>query len=252
MLMYLFFFSSSVLNAATLLSALDFESGVLKKAACSGNCPTDSSALKTAGRFSAQFSLTRAMPTSFRTEAVLKQHGSFEKGKEYWVGFDYYHHNWDKDREEEIGPFQIHGKASDWSFECTRNRYAPFHMVTKNGQETFMTYGNNVMWSGSVVKNQWQRIIFHFKLSAGSDGFIEAWKDGVKLGRVNGQNDQALDSCGRPTRSSYLKIGVYKGVWRPGKRETDVNRRDLFIDSLKIAEGSNGYFLVDQTSFVFF
>ena len=43
-----------------------------------------------------------------------------------------------------------------------------------------------------IGKQQWLSIRIHFRISTGSDGFIEAWENGGKLGRVNGRNSAGI------------------------------------------------------------
>jgi hypothetical protein len=70
------------------------------------------------------------------------------------------------------------------------------------------------------------------------------WKDGKKLFRVDGPNSPKADGCGKTVGAPYFKMGVYKWVWRAGKKATNSSRRQLFIDNLKMAIGPNGYSLV--------
>jgi len=244
-----FFFVSFPLNAATLIINNGYESGDLGLSKCSGNCPTVSTAQKKNGKYSAAFTLTRKMKTVFRTEATIRQKGKFDFGKEYWLGLDYLYKDWATDPGSEMAPFQIHSKPGSWHTDCrlhSAHGTAPFYMHTQAGKAGFRTYGGKILWMGAIQKNQWLNIVVHFKLSAGSDGFVEAWKDGVKLGRVNGPNSPKNDNCGKPMRSPFFKMGIYKSEWK--YHATTATRRQLFIDNLRIAEGANGYSLVSSNS----
>ena len=243
-----FFFANFPLNAATLGINNGFESGALGLSKCSGNCPKVSTAQKKNGKYSADFTLTRKMKTGYRTEVTIPQKGNFDFGKEYWIGMDYLYKDWATDPEPEMAPFQVHSKPSAWTSKCrlhSAHNTAPFLMSSQSGKVSFLTYGRKKLWTGSIQKNQWLNIIVHFKISAGSDGFVEAWKDGVKLGRVNGPNSPKNDNCGKPMRSPFFKMGIYKSTWK--YRATVATRRQLFIDNLKIAEGSNGYSLISSS-----
>ena len=246
-----FFFTNPSLNAAALTTNNSFESGNLGGLSCSGNCPQVSTAQKKSGKYSGNFTLTRKMSTPYRTEAVLGDKGKFDFGKEYWFSFNYRYEDWAKDTSAEIAPFQIHTRPSKWESRCIKVRSAassaPFFMNTVNGQASFFTYKAKLLWRGAIQKKQWLNIVVHFKISHGNDGFIEAWKDGVKLGRVNGPNSAKSDNCGL-MRSPYFKMGVYKWDWKAGRKATASTRRQLFIDDLKIATGSNGSSLVSSTS----
>ena len=247
----LFIFTLSPLNAATIIFNKDFESGGLSGLKCSGNCPTITASPVANGKYSGNFTLTRNMPTSYRTEAVLTKNGFFDYGKEYWIGFDYRYKDWKKDSDADFAPFQIHTRSSDYSKECQITpaySTAPFFMVTHNGEARFVTYPGKILWRAPLQSNQWLNIIVRFRISTGSDGFIEVWKDGVKLGRVDGANGPKFDLCGKPMRTPYLKMGVYKWTWKNDAKTTEASRRQLFIDNFRIAEGSNGASLVGSGS----
>jgi hypothetical protein len=253
-----FYFGNSPLSAATLTYSNGFESG-MAGVRCSGNCPQVTTALKKSGKYSGNFSLTRKMSNPYRTEVVLnKKDGKFQLGKEYWLGLDYRYEDWAKDRNGESAPFQIHTAPSDWSNKkCTirtasgsiaARATAPIFMSSKNGQVEIVTYGAKVRWTGPLQLKQWLNIVAHFRISSGNDGFIEMWKDGKKLFRVDGPNSPKADGCGKTVGAPYFKMGVYKWVWRAGKKATDSSRRQLFIDNLKMAIGPDGYSLVSLHS----
>ena len=230
-----FSFTCTSLSAATTIVSKSFESGNLNGFTCSGNCPA------VAGKI-AKFSLTRNMETSYRTEVKLSdKKGHFDFGKEYWINLDYININYAVDSDSEVGPFQLHVRSSDWSKECSlgsASDTAPFHWRIMKGEALFMTYGNTPLWRGPIERKKWINIRVHFKISSGNDGFIELWKDGVKLGRVNGANSPTHDTCGKPMKTPYFKMGIYKYKWKT--ENTNVTRRELWIDNLKIIEGSDG------------
>ncbi|MEE9355054.1 MAG: heparin lyase I family protein [Methylococcaceae bacterium] len=245
---FFFCFTHFPINAATLKVENGFESSSLDGFRCSGNCLTIATSPTKEGSYSGDFVLTRNMPTSYRTEVVLTDRkGHFDFGKEYWVEFDYQYEDWVKDKSAEAAPMQIHTTPSDWA-NCTvrspsgstsARATAPVIMASKNNEVEIVTFGGKVRWKGPIEMQQWLNIKFHFKVSTGSDGFIEAWKDGAKLFRVDGPNSPQLDDCGKPLRAPYFKMGVYKWDWKEGRPTTESSRRQLFIDNLKIAEGSD-------------
>ncbi|MGR9117477.1 MAG: LamG-like jellyroll fold domain-containing protein, partial [Gammaproteobacteria bacterium] len=241
----IFFFTNSPLHAATMKVDNGFESGNLSGFACSGNCPSVVTSPVATPKYSGNFDLTRNMTTNYRTEVEGVQ--NFVFGQEYWFGFSYRYEDWAKDSDAEIAPFQIHTRPSSWNGCNLGNAVgtAPFLMMSQNDEVQFRTYGSKIMWRGAVQKKQWLGITVHFKISAGSDGFVEAWKDGVKLGRVDGPNSPKLDKCGEPMRDPYFKMGVYKWNWQ--RTATDSSRRQLFIDNLKIAQGTDAYSMVSST-----
>ncbi|MGR9088436.1 MAG: heparin lyase I family protein, partial [Gammaproteobacteria bacterium] len=242
----IFFFTHSPLQAAAMNVDNGFESGNLNGMTCSGNCPKVNTGAKLDGKYGGDFELTPGMSTNYRTEVEGIQYFSF--GQEYWFGFKYRYEDWVKDSSSEIAPFQIHDRPSSWDAACNSGSAvatAPFLMMSQNDQVQFRTYGGKVMWSAPIQKKQWLGIVVRFKISSGSDGFIEAWKDGVKLGRVDGANYPKLDKCGVPMRTPYFKMGVYKWDWK--RKATDSTRRQLFIDNLKIAQGTDAYSMVSST-----
>jgi hypothetical protein len=227
-------FSPSPLQAATVVNN-GFESGNLSGLVCSGNCPVVTTSPIRTGKYSGNFNLTRTMKTSYRTEAHLGNAGAFQFGKEYWVEFNYRYEDWEKDTDAEIAPFQIHATPSSWDASCNIGAAvskAPFLMVSQNDEVKFVTYGGKVLWRAALQKKQWLNMSVHFRISTGSDGFVEAWKDGIKIGRVNGLNSPKVDKCGKPMLAPYFKMGVYKWNW--SAFTTQSSRRQLIIDDLKV------------------
>lgn len=228
--------SHSPAQAATsVVVSNGFESGNLNGLTCSGNCPIVTTSPVRTGKYAGNFDLTPKMNTNYRTEAVLGSKGIFEFGKEYWVEFNYRYEDWAKDSDPEIAPFQIHAKASSWDAACNIGAAvstAPFLMTSSNDEVRFITYGYKVLWRAPIQKKRWLNMSVHFKISSGSDGFVEVWKDGVKIGMVKGANSPKTDKCGKPMKAPYFKMGVYKWNWK--RKVTQSSRRQLFIDDLKI------------------
>ena len=249
--LFLYFAISSV-NAATLKINNGFESGDIGVFKCHGNCPKISTSQKKSGKYSANFILTPSMPTKYRSELLSHSRQRltyFKFGKEYWMSLDYRHEDWAKDSNPEIAPFQVHTTPSKWSNECRLGAAvstAPFLMVSQNDELKFNVYGGKDLGRWPIQKKKWQNITVHFKISTGSDGFVEAWKNGIKLGRSNGANSPVNDKCGKPMKETFFNAGIYKWDWR--RKSTGSTRRQLFIDNIKIAEGSNGYSLVNSAS----
>ena len=248
-----FYFVNSPLNAATLKVDNGFESGDLGSFRCSGNCPTVSTSHKKSGNYSGKFSLTKQMKTSYRTEVTLSKKHVFQFGKEYWMSLDYRYEDWKKDFSQEASPFQIHTTPSTYTKGCPIENSAilfPF-WITSGGvkdEVVFNTHKGRVLWKGPLERKKWLNMVVHFKISPNNDGFVEAWKDGVKIGRVDGPNSYKKDYCGN-IRPPYLQMGIYKYDWRSknSHRRSDSTRRELWIDNFKLAEGSNGYSLVSSS-----
>ncbi len=225
-------------DLGTLIFSNGFESGDLEDWRCSGNCPSVVNSPVFDGSYAGNFVLTRDLPTSYRTEVVVNEGLQFAFGQEYCITMVYRYEDWAVDSDAECGPFQIHTTPSSWDDpDCgTGSAYstAPFLMFAQNDLAKFITYGGNILWEGPLEKQQWLTIKVHFRISTGSDGFIEFWKDGVKLGRVEGRNNAGVDGCGEPQREPYFKMGVYKWNWKVERPATDTTRRQLYIDKVKV------------------
>ena len=194
------------------------------------------------GSYAANFDLINGYPASteqYRAEAWFSDSkGNFAFEKEYWFSFNYRYEDWAIDSNAEIAPFQIHTRPSQWTSNCQFNNavgYAPFLMLSQNDEVRFYTYPGKISWRAKIQKQKWQTITVHFKISTGSTGFIEAWKDSVKLFRVDGANSPKTDACGGLMREPFFNMGIYKWDWK--RKITDSKRRQLFIDDLKIAQG---------------
>lgn len=241
--------------AADLTFANGFETGDVVAFSPSGNSPTATTANVKSGKYAGSFELTRRMPTSYRTEVVIPGGGAansgpgdFIYGNEYWLGFSYRYEDWARDTDMESAPFQVHLRPSAWGAQFQLGAAystAPFLMVVKDNEARFVTNGGKTLWSAPVQLKRWLNLIVHFRISSGSDGFIEVWKDGVKMGRVDGKNSAAADAAGKPLRPAYLKLGIYKWNWKEGRPDTQSQRRHLLIDDIKIATGPDGYAVVD-------
>ena len=77
---------------------------------------------------------------------------------------------------------------------------------------------------GPVIRDTWDKLVFHFIHSYGSDGLIEVWRNGTKILTHTGGNmyDTVLPAW---------KIGVYKAGWNTGT--TDTTKRIFYMDNLK-------------------
>ena len=212
-----------------------FESGDIKGWRCSGNCPEASAAQVAEGKYAGHFVLTPDMPTNYRTEAVIDGPLHFAFGKTYRVELSYRYEDWAKDSLAESAPLQVHTTPSSWDAACNLGSAystAPFLIVSKNDELSFVTYGGKVLWTGPVVKNRWRRIAVTFRMSMAADGFVEFAIDGVRLGRRDGVNSPKVDKCGGAMREPYLKIGVYKWDWKRLVKEA--KRRELFVDAVRV------------------
>jgi len=237
------------LNAAELIYQNDFEKGDLSGFKTSGNAPTVTNSPVVNGKFAGNFDLTRSMATPYRTEVtVAGDAGRFQWSTEYWVGFSFRLEEWEDDKDMEIAPFQIHPTPADWNNLNPKGESqistGPVMMAVNAGEMRVYTYGGKIGWRAPVVKGKWLRMTLHYIPSYSTDGLVEMWRDGEKILSVSGPNAKELGHDGKPMRPPYWKMGVYKWDWKEGKPATDTTRRQLFIDDLKIAKGSDGRELV--------
>ncbi len=208
-----------------------------------GNCPELSSEQSADGSLSMSFDLQYEEGKDRFREEVYAKKGEYENGKEYWFSFDYRYENWENDKNGESAPFQVHSRPSSWGGGCNLGAAystAPFIMYSAEGQVRFVTYGGNVLWTGPIEKNKWLNIKVHFKISTDSDGFIEAWYNGQRIGRVDGPTGPKLDKCNKPMRGPYLNLGIYKWDWKAEREATDSTERQIYIDNLQFGTGSIG------------
>jgi hypothetical protein len=88
---------------------------------------------------------------------------------------------------------------------------------------------------------QWQDFIFKFRLSTKGDGYFTVWHNGKQVASGSGLvNVNWKDSCGNPIPKTYSNgphVGIYGGA-------NDAGPKTLYMDSLKVAEGTNAYALV--------
>ncbi len=239
---------STIAVQAQIIYENDFEEENFDGLLLRNNLPTISN-LSKSGKKSARFyleHLTKAQESNSskrkRTEvALLHRKGNFDFGKEYWISFDYRKENWKNDNNSEIGPFQIHTQNQDeTNKDClvpgrtSAVSNSPFLTITNNGVTSFFVYGKK-QWTWPVQEKEWINLTIHFVISYNNDGFVELWKDDVRLGRVDGVNSQKEDNCGL-MKPPYFKMGIYKWDWQLDT-PTDSNSRELYIDSFKIGKG---------------
>jgi hypothetical protein len=248
----LFAFLFLCVSQAPLQAAVQFETGLesgsltgLRPHLNGGTVAVTTSPVAT-GKYAGKYDLIRDNSKgNYRAETnVDNGKGVLAFNTEYWLSMDYIYKDWVKDRSPEVGPFQIHRVPSAWKAGCGGERsafsVAPFLMFTQNDVEKIITKGGVTSWSGPVIKNQWQNVIFHFKITWDKSGYVEAWKGGKKLFRRDGQLHVQYDDCGKPFLSPTFNMGVYKWDWKLGSNQvSNSNRRTLHIDNLRISKGAS-------------
>jgi hypothetical protein len=82
---------------------------------------------------------------------------------------------------------------------------------------------------GNLVKDKWQRYVFHIVHSPGSTGLVEVWRNGVKIFTRKGANAYSFSSYDKPS----FKVGLYKWEWN-GTKTTDTRKRVIFFDNVRV------------------
>ena len=114
----------------------------------------------------------------------------------------------------------------------------PLALWTQNGQWRITRFGNKQTILGNYTKNKWTDFVFHVKWSTGSDGLIEAWKDGVKVLTFNGAT-----AISGTTYAPYMRTGLYKWPWNPTSSiVSTTTQRVLYVDDVRIGNASAGYY----------
>jgi hypothetical protein len=242
--------SHAPLQAATMQFETGFETGTLtglRQHVNGGTVAATTSPVAT-GKYAGKYDLIRDNTKgNYRAETFPDNDKNvLAFNTEYWFSMNYIRTSWAKDRSPEGAPFQIHRSPSQWKAGCggevSAYSVAPFFMYSKDDVEKIITYGGVVSWSGPVIKNQWQNIIFHFKITWDRTGYVEAWKDGKKLFRRDGVLHKQFDDCGKQFLGPTFHMGIYKWDWALGSKQvSDSSRRTLLIDNLRITKGASLY-----------
>jgi hypothetical protein len=83
---------------------------------------------------------------------------------------------------------------------------------------------------GVFEKDTWRAYVMHVKHSAGSDGLVELWRDGVKIVNRTGANMYAVTG---DYHNPKWKMGIYKSDWN-GTGTTQTTMRVLHFDDIKL------------------
>jgi hypothetical protein len=114
----------------------------------------------------------------------------------------------------------------------------PLSLWTQNGQWRITRFGNKQTIVGNYTKNKWTDFVFHVKWSTGSDGLIEAWKDGIKVLTFTGATILTGTSYG-----AYMRTGLYKWPWNPTSSiASSTLQRVLYVDDVRIGNANATYY----------
>ncbi len=207
---------------------------------CSGNCTIVTTEQARSGKKSLKTYLNRnKSSTSFRTEAVPRGAARKpDKGVDYWYGFSTFIPN------SHIPDYKAPDTIAQW-------HTATGHPVTLwvDGTDLVLAVrdensgGIDRFELGPYKKNVWTDWVVHVKWSNKNDGLVELWKNGNKLVSHKGVN--MLNEPG----AGWLKLGLYKTVWRDNKRQfagqrfdANIVERVFYHDEVRIASGRNAKF----------
>ncbi|MCB9818540.1 heparin lyase I family protein [Candidatus Nomurabacteria bacterium] len=180
-----------------------------------------------------------------RAELLKTKPEMMKLDTEYWFGLSVYiPSDWVADSNPEI-LWQIHGSGNfsqtsspPLAFGVSNNNMHMVHRYDINGKMTTKNF-----WIAPIEKGKWMDFIVNVNWTGKDNGFIKVWKDGKVIYDRKGTTGYNYDGTG----GAYLKIGDYKWWWFT--QPTSVYRRVLYHDEIRIAEGSDGYNLVNPASY---
>lgn len=187
-----------------------------------------------AGSFSARFILNKTDPDvagSKRAEVLLDwvEDPAFER----WYGLSIFlPASYVADPAEEQ-LFQWHAIDSvDLDGLLMAN--SPVAMYTKNGRWEFGLKFGGTYDLGPYATDAWTDWVIHIRFSHGSDGLVEAWKNGKLVVQQHGRNNY------RAERGNFFKIGIYKYPWTQNVVSGTDSRR-LYYDEIRIGDERSSF-----------
>ncbi|GEM_PF-1486667 len=127
-------------------------------------------------------------------------------------------------------PLALFVRNGNWR---VRNRWDTNPLTLNNEPE-----GREIVWEGAYEAGVWTDWVFHVKWSYGTDGLVEVWKDGVKVGIRQGPvtyNDQT---------GPYFKYGMYKADWNDSATSTPsvlTTPRVSYFDEVRVGDAGATY-----------
>lgn len=174
----------------------------------------------------------------------------FLERTEYWVGWSIYlpddgTYEFDSAYQEVL--LQIHALNDD----CDGNGMGPTHALRPlDGRWRWDVRwdstrcldgdpaGQEIIDIGAQERGRWTDFVARFVFSHEDDGITQVWRDGElvvdRIGMPNHYNDE---------HGPFMKMGFYKSGWL--ENETDVATRTLFLDTIAVYEGVDGFSKVD-------
>lgn len=224
----MFNFSTEATNAltATACGSSNYWCSIAKWASYSSQ---RTSAYSRSGGYSTRYELRKTdgdVAGSKRTETNRASKGESVLRCERWYGVSYYlPSSYVSDKAPEV--------ITQW--HTTAAGSPPLVVWTQNGQWSIGYFGDKRKMIGNYVTNKWTDFVFHVKWSPYSDGFIEVWKDGVKVFSYTGANIY------NTSYGAYMKTGIYKWPWKSGSYGSTTTNRIVYIDDVRIGNSLATY-----------
>lgn len=189
----------------------------------------------------------RSMISSDKGDAQIKW------GKEYWIDMNVNLADWKPDKNGE-GIWQIHDTPKDWSTDTTAGRGGrAIGLQVKDGKWQFLagdnatpqniengTYKPNVIFETPYKEGEWVGWKIHMKAAPEGDnsGYLELYKDGVKVAQLQGWNMHGVDVNGQRLQdASTATLGIYKPTWGNNPNWKDFSngaRRELLVKNYTV------------------
>lgn len=228
----------------------------------SGNAPTvvraENGVSPRAGSYMMRSYLNReTSSTNFRTEATVNSPGTFEKGKEYWLGISVFvPADWRMDYGGEASEgivWQFHGRS--YKDPSSIRKILPMTVMhTQSGwkvrNHVYQSHNNSLGGLGNLPSmsktvpyklGQWNDFVVNVKFSGAqskndTNGFMRVWVNGSKVIDHNGQN-----FFGEHEGGPYFKFGLYNATWKYTNTWKGPSSRLLYHDEFRIGDASSSY-----------
>lgn len=113
--------------------------------------------------------------------------------------------------------------------------HPPLAIWTQKGEWRIVQFGKTITSIGAYERNKWTDFVVHVKWSAGADGLVEIWKNGVKIYTRNGPS-----IASGLTTGVYMRTGIYKWPWKTWTTST-TTKRVAYIDDVRIGNAAATY-----------
>lgn len=178
------------------------------------------------GGHAVRFELNRTDPSppSGSKRAELTQRDEQPVNAERWYGFSInLDPTWAYDVSSEI--------VSQWH-QCDSGcpgGSPPVALLTSKGNWK-IDFRGEIVDLGPYATGTWTDWVFHMRWRTDGSGLLEVWRDGApvltRTGAVHGGG----------LRSPYFKLGIYKWDWNFADRPSNVSRRVMYHDELRIGD----------------